>query len=96
MITHQAIFFLKNSKYGFLFKHLKILIMGDYFWFGSVFIKKINQIKIFFKKTRNRPVSVQFCRKKPVQTGLAWFFWFGFVLARFFPVRIGFFSVSGL
>ena len=60
--------------------------MGDYFWFGSVFIKKSNQTEIFFlKKTEtgsNRPVSVRFgfLWKKPVQTGLAQFF---LVLARF-------------
>jgi len=63
-------------------------------WFGSVFIKKSNQIEIFFKKTETEP--------KPVQTdrfrfGLVRFFreknqfkpvWLGFgsVLARFFPV----------
>jgi len=44
-------------------------------WFGSVFIKKSNQIEFFLKKP------------KPVQTGLARFFpvWLGFFgLARFF------------
>jgi len=68
-------------------------IRGDYFRFGSVFIKKSNQTKIFFfwKKNRNRtetgsnwPVSVRFgsvfLGQKPVQTGLARFsrFWLGF------------------
>jgi len=39
---------------------LKLLLLlfagrGDYFWFGSVFIKKNNQTEIFFwKKNRNR------------------------------------------
>jgi hypothetical protein len=64
---------------------------GVYFRFGSVFIKKSNQIEFFFKKNRNRtktgsnrPVSVRFnfLEKKPVQTGLA----------RFFPVWLGFFG----
>ena len=76
---------------------------GDYFRFGSVFIKKNNQTEFFLKKTEtgsNRPVSVRFLGKKPVQTGLARFFWFwlgflGFfpVLARFFLVFFGFGSV---
>jgi hypothetical protein len=51
---------------------------GNYFWFGSVFIKKSNQIEIFFfeKKNRNRVKltgfgSVRFLGQKPVQTGLA-------------------------
>jgi hypothetical protein len=47
--------------------------------FGSVFIKKNNQIEFFFKKTKtvsNRPVSVQFgfFEQKPVLLG---FFRFG-------------------
>ena len=72
--------------------------MRDYFLFGLVFIKKNNQIKIFFfKKTKtgsNRPVSVRFFGQKPVQTGLAWFFQFCSVFFRFFSVwiRFGFFS----
>ena len=65
--------------------------------FGSVrfLSKKSNQIEIifFWKKNRNRtetgsnrPVSVRFgfLGKKPVQIGLARFFRFGSVLARFF------------
>jgi len=71
---------------------------GVYFRFGSVFIKKSNQIEFFKKKNRNRtqtgsnrPVSVRFnfLEKKPVQTGLARFFlvWLGF-----FPVWLGFFG----
>jgi hypothetical protein len=63
--------------------------------FGSVFIKKNNQTEFFLKKKKtetgsNRPVSVLFgfLEKKPVQTGLAWFFRFGSV----FSVWLGFFS----
>jgi len=78
---------------------------GDHFRFGSVFIKKNNQTKIFLiKKTETEPKPGQtdrfrfgFLVQKPVQTGLAWFFsilawffWFGSV----FPVWLGFFSVS--
>jgi hypothetical protein len=40
-----------------------IIIRIDYFQFGSVFIKKNNQIEIFKKKTEtgsNRPISVKF------------------------------------
>jgi hypothetical protein len=83
--------------------------------FGSVFIKNSNQTKIFFfLKNRtetgsNRPVSVRFgfLEKKPVQTGLARFFRFGSVLARFwlgltrffrfgsvFSVWLGFFGLA--
>jgi len=65
--------------------------------FGSVFIKNSNQTEIFFflKKTETEPTPVQtdrfrfgsvrfgFLEKKPVQTGLARFFRFGLVLARF-------------
>jgi hypothetical protein len=68
--------------------------------FGSVFIKKSNQTEIFFLKKKNRnqtktgsnrPVSVRFgfLEKKPVQTGLARFFRFGSVLARFGSVFSG-------
>jgi len=67
---------------------------GDYFRFGSVFIKKNNQTEFFFKKTEtgsNRPVSVRFLGKKPVQTGLARFFWFWLGFLGFFPVFSGFF-----
>jgi hypothetical protein len=63
---------------------------GDYFFFGSVFIKKSNQTKFFFKKTKtgsNRLVSVQFFRIKTgsnlfgsVFSSLALFF------SRFFSV----------
>jgi hypothetical protein len=77
--------------------------IGDYFYFGSVFIKKNNQIEIIFlKKTEtdsNRPVSVWFFRTKPVQTSFARFFQFGLVFCRFGSVffglgsvRFGFFS----
>jgi hypothetical protein len=58
---------------------------GVHFLFGSVFIKKNNQTDFFLKKKTktgsNWPVSVRFFRAK---TGLAWFFRFGSVLARFF------------
>jgi hypothetical protein len=41
-----------------------IIIRSDYFQFGSVFIKKNNQIEIFKKKKTetgsNRPISVKF------------------------------------
>jgi hypothetical protein len=77
---------------------LAILIRGDYFRFGSDFIKKNNQTEIFFKKTEtisNRLVSVRFgfLRQKPVQTGLAWFFRFGSVFCRFGSVFFGLGSV---
>ena len=63
-----------------------IVLRGDHFRFGSVFIKKINQTEIFLKKNRNRvkPTgfgSVRFFRAK---TGLACF-----------PVWLGFFSGLG-
>jgi len=79
-----------------------LIIRGDHFRFGSVFIKKSNQTEFFyFKKTEtgsNRPVSVRFgfLGKKPVQTGLDRFFWFwlGFLsLARFFWFGSVFFPV---
>jgi hypothetical protein len=67
--------------------------------FDSVFIKKSNQTDL--KKNRNqtktssnRPVSVRFgfLEEKPVQTGLAWFFWFDSVFFSGFlcSVRFGF------
>ena len=65
-------------------------IRGDYFRFGSVFIKKSNQTEIFFKKKPNRnrvkPTGLGFLGQKPVQTGLARFF---LVLARFFRFWLG-------
>ena len=79
-----------------------LIIRGDHFRFGSVFIKKSNQTEYFFlKKTEtgsNRPVSVRFgfLGKKPVQTSLDRFFWFwlGFLsLARFFWFGSVFFPV---
>jgi hypothetical protein len=63
--------------------------------FGSVrfLSKQITKPKLKKNKTEtgsNRPVSVCFLGQKPVQPGLAWFFWFwlgfsafGSVLARF-------------
>jgi hypothetical protein len=54
--------------------------IGDYFWFGLVFIKKITKLKlVFFKKI------------KPVQTDR---FRFGFLRQnRFKPVWLGFFGL---
>jgi hypothetical protein len=73
---------------------------GDYFRFGSAFIKKSNQTEIIFfeKKTEtrsNRPVSVRFgfLGQKPVWLGFssfARFSRFGSVFFRFF---VGFGSV---
>ena len=68
-------------------------IRGDYFQFGSVFIKNNNQTEIK-KKNQNRfkPTgfgSVRFFRTK---TGFARFFG----LARFFPVWLGFFSLDSV
>jgi hypothetical protein len=81
---------------------------GDHFQFDSVFIKKkaTKPKKKIKKKRKHKPVqtdqfrfSLVFLEQKPVQTGLARFFWFGsvffgFGLARFFSVwvRFGFFS----
>jgi hypothetical protein len=74
---------------------VEILSRGDYFRFGSVFIKKSNQTEIFFlkKKTEtgsNRPVSVRFgfFRAKTGSNRLGSVF---SVLARFFPVLARFF-----
>jgi hypothetical protein len=78
-----------------MFKLLQNLeIRGDYFRFGSVFIKKSNQTE-FKKKTESKLIQtdrfwfslVWFFGQKPVQTGLARFFlvWLGFCpVARFF------------
>jgi len=72
---------------------------GDYFLFGSIFIKKISKPEFFsFKKTETDSnwfdsiFSVwldffglaRFFRFGSVFSGLAWFFQFGSVLARFF------------
>jgi len=87
--------------------YVEILILPSILWtrgvhfrFCSVFIKKSNQTEFFFKKTETEPKPVQtyrfrfgFLEQKPVQTGLAWFFWFGSVLARFFSGLARFFSV---
>jgi len=79
---------------------------GDHFRFGSVFIKKSNQTEFFFfwKKTETEPKSGQtdrfrfgFLGQKPVQTGLARFFWFWLGFFRFgsvFSVWLGFFSLA--
>jgi len=50
--------------------------MSDYFWFGSVFIKKKITKPVFLKKTgtgSNRPISV-ILEQKLVQTSFARFF----------------------
>ena len=79
---------------------ITILIRDDYFRFGSVFIKKNNQIEIFLKKTEtgsNRPVSVRFFRKKTGSNRLSSNFsvWLGFFqFDSVFSVRFGFFSFS--
>jgi hypothetical protein len=72
-----------------------VLSRGDYFRFGSVFIKKSNQTEIFFEKKRNRvkPTgfgSVRFFRAK---TGSNRFYSVFLVLARFFSVLAWFFPV---
>jgi len=73
---------------------------GDHFRFDSVFIKKSNQTKIYLKKKTetgsNKPVSVRLGSFFRAKTGLARFFWFGLVLARFgsgFSVWLGFLLV---
>ena len=60
------------------------------------FYKKNNQTEFFLKKKPNRNRfkltgfdSVRFFRTKPIQTGLAWFFWLGSI----FRFDSGFFSV---
>jgi hypothetical protein len=68
-----------------------IFVKGDYFRFGSVFIKKIIKLKFFFTKNKtssNRPVSVRFdfFGQKPVWLGLARF-GLGFFLVFFIWVR---------
>jgi hypothetical protein len=72
-----------------------MLVAVIIFYLVRFLLKKIIK-PIFFKKTEtgsNRPVSVQFLGQKPVQTGLAWFFWFGSV----FPVWLSsVFLVLGL
>jgi len=87
----------------FLFtsKLVVIIIRGDYFWFGLVFIKKNNQIEFIYKK--QKPVQTDlfkfglFFWQKPVQTDLfkfGLFFWQKPVqtgLSRFFPAWLGFF-----
>jgi len=90
-----------------------IYIRDDHFQFGSVFIKQNNQTKNL-KKNRNQfkptdfgSVRLGFLGQKPVQTGLARFFWFfpvclsffgfGLVFPGFFCFEFGLvFSVSGL
>jgi len=71
--------------------------------FGSVqfLLKKIIKSNFLKKKTKigsNRPVSVRFgfLGQKPVQTGLAQFFLFDSVLARFFRFGLVFFWVFSI
>ena len=66
-------FFLKNQMILKMFMFL--ITRGDYFRSDSIFIKKITKI-VFFEKNRNRfkPTGFGYFGKKPVQTGLAWFF----------------------
>jgi hypothetical protein len=59
--------------------HVTVNCRGDRFRFDSIFIKKYNQIKYFFKKTETEP--------KPVQTDQ---FRFGSVFLGQKPVWIGF------
>jgi len=70
-----------------------IFFRGNHFLFGSVFIKKSNQTKIFFEK-KPKPGQTDrfrfgFLGQKPVQTDLAQFFrfWLGFLdFGSVFPV----------
>jgi hypothetical protein len=78
---------------------------GDYFRFGSVFIKKSNQTEFFFLKKKPKPnrnrvkptgfgsVRFGFLGKKPVQTGFGSVF---FGLARFFRFWLGFLSFGSV
>jgi hypothetical protein len=66
----------------------------DYFRFGLIFIKKTK-----IKPVQTGRFRFGFLGQKPVQTGLAWFFRFCLILARFFrfdsifSVWLGFFFV---
>jgi len=73
-----------------------IYFRGNYFWFGSVFIKKNNQTEIFFKKNRNQFKPTGFGSVFWTKTGSNQFcsvFWFGSVFCRF---GSGFFCFFGL
>jgi hypothetical protein len=73
-------------------KSTNTLNRGNYFRFGSVFIKKITKSNFFFKKPKPGQTyrfRFGFLGQKLVQTGLAQFFRF----SRFFPVLARFFSV---
>ena len=82
-----------NWKCGYCF--CGVFGRGDHFRFGSIFIKKSNQTKIFFKKNRNRtetgsnwPVSVRYFRAKTVRF---FRFWLGFLcFGSVFSVWLGF------
>ena len=58
---------------------------GEQIRFGSIFIKKSNQIDFFLKPkpVSNRPVSVRFGSVFLGKTGLVWFFQFGLGFFRF-------------
>jgi hypothetical protein len=69
---------------------------GDYFRFGSVFIKKNNQTKFFLKKNRNQFKltgfsSIRFFRTKTCLTGF-WLCFFLFDSVFFVWVWFGFFG----
>jgi len=64
--------------------------------FVRFLLKKSNQIKKKFKK-KLKPVQTDwfrfgFLEQKPVQTDLAWFFWFGSVFSGLALVFSGFFG----
>jgi hypothetical protein len=64
--------------------------------FGSVFIKKNNQIEIFFFEKKPKPGQTDrfrfgFLGQKPVQTSLARFFRFWLGFGSVLPVWLGFF-----
>ena len=83
-----------------------IEIMGYYFRFSSIFIKKKSNKTGFFKKKQNRtgtgsnrPVSVHYFGTKTGSNRFGWFFRFGsvfffFSLARFFSGLARFFFGS--
>ena len=77
---------------------LRFIRCSEYFWFDLVFIKKLIKLNIVFLKKPNRTETDRlnrfrfgfgFLGQKFVQTGLARFFRFGLVLARFCSVFSG-------
>ena len=77
-----------NKRKGVLLLDIK----GDYFRFGSVFIKISNQTEIFFLKKKPKPGQTDRFRFGLVFLGQNRFnpVWFGF--GSVFPVWLGFFS----